>query len=742
MAERWVVLHVGGGGLATAERRERLAAVVRERRAEGLRPLVVAPAEHGADPLGELAASLDAETAAAVVFESGSAAVAAQRAAELGAVRCEIWGEAPGLFTADPALLPGARLLRALEYEEAQEIAAAGGDAVHPRAIAPLARRGIPLHVRSIDLPADAGTVISAAGPDAGPQVKAIAVRRGITLVAMEALGMWREVGFLAEVFACFARHDLSVDAISSSETNVTVSLDPTANALDRDVLQALLADLRRHCEARLIGPTAALSLVGRGIRAILHELAPVLELFEELEVHLLTQSASDLNLTFVVDQEECERLARDLHGLLFQHQTEGAIFGPTWDELHAEARRLSRRSRDQRDGLRVWRAAAAERAPGPWWARRRGELLDLAAAHGPLYVYDAETLEEAARSLLALAPLDRLFYAIKANWHPGVLALFARLGLGFECVSAAELAHVVATLPGLDAGRLLFTPSFARREEYRRAFDLGAQVTVDNLHPLAAWPELFAGRALFLRLDPGRGRGHHAHVRTAGAQSKFGLSEGELERLPPLLERCGAHVVGLHAHAGSGIRAAAAWSEIAAFLAGVAPRFPELRALDLGGGLGVPEKPGQAPLDLAALAAGLARVKVEHPGLELWLEPGRFLVARAGALLARVAQVKQKGGVTYVGAETGMNSLIRPALYGAYHPIVNLTRLDAPATMLAHVVGPICETGDVLGRSRRLAPAEEGDVLLIANAGAYGRVMASRYNLREPAEEWLLQPP
>jgi diaminopimelate decarboxylase/aspartate kinase len=275
---------------------------------------------------------------------------------------------------------------------------------------------------------------------------------------------------------------------------------------------------------------------------------------------------------------------------------------------------------------------------------------------------------------------------------------------------------------------------------EYERALAAGVRVTVDNLHPLAAWPELFAGRELLLRLDPGRGRGHHAHVRTAGAQSKFGLSQGELERLAPLLEQTGARVVGLHAHAGSGIRAAGAWEETAAFLAAAAARFPELRALDVGGGLGVPEKPGQRPLDLAALDAGLGRVKAANPGLELWIEPGRYLVAGAGVLLARVAQVKEKGGVVWVGLETGMNSLIRPALYGAYHPIVNLSRLDEPATLTAHVVGPICETGDVLGRARRLAPAAEGDVLLIANAGAYGRVMSSRYNLREPAGEWLLE--
>ncbi|HEY4588550.1 MAG TPA: bifunctional aspartate kinase/diaminopimelate decarboxylase, partial [Thermoanaerobaculia bacterium] len=151
------------------------------------------------------------------------------------------------------------------------------------------------------------------------------------------------------------------------------------------------------------------------------------------------------------------------------------------------------------------------------------------------------------------------------------------------------------------------------------------------------------------------------------------------------------------------------------------------------------PERPGQSPLDLDALGDFLRRFKAANPRFELWLEPGRFLVAQAGALLARVTQIKRKGEVVYVGLETGMSSLIRPALYGAYHPILNLTRLDQPAAWIAHVVGPICETGDILGRSRRLPATEEGDVFLIANTGAYGRVMSSHYNLREPAGEALL---
>ena len=121
---------------------------------------------------------------------------------------------------------------------------------------------------------------------------------------------------------------------------------------------------------------------------------------------------------------------------------------------------------------------------------------------------------------------------------------------------------------------------------------------------------------------------------------------------------------------------------------------------------------------------------------MELWLEPGRFVVAEAGVLLARVTQTKRKGGSGYVGIATGMNSLIRPALYGAHHDIVNLTRLDAAATEVVDVVGPICETGDFLGHDRLLPPTGEGDVLLVATAGAYGYVMGSRYNQREPAPE------
>src|SRR5690606_29522900 len=169
------------------------------------------------------------------------------------------------------------------------------------------------------------------------------------------------------------------------------------------------------------------------------------------------------------------------------------------------------------------------------------------------------------------------------------------------------------------------------------------------------------------------------------------------------LTAEIGARVVGLHAHAGSGILDPAHWAQVARTLADAAELFPDVRILDVGGGLGVPEKPAQEPLDLEAVSAALAEVRQAVAGSELWIEPGRYVVAEAGVLLARVTQTKGKEGVRYVGVATGMNSLIRPALYGAYHEIVNLTRLGEPATERVNVVGPICETGDVLGLDRLL---------------------------------------
>jgi bifunctional diaminopimelate decarboxylase / aspartate kinase len=261
-------------------------------------------------------------------------------------------------------------------------------------------------------------------------------------------------------------------------------------------------------------------------------------------------------------------------------------------------------------------------------------------------------------------------------------------------------------------------------------------RVTVDNAYAIAAWSKVFRDRDIFVRVDPGLGRGHHQYVRTAGANSKFGVPVAELEGLGRKAREAGARIVGLQAHVGSGIFDVRCWEETARQLADLAQHFSDVRVIDIGGGLGVPERSDQTPLDLTTLDTLLLAVRAEHPGLEIWMEPGRYIVAAAGVLLARVTQLKSKNGMQFVGVATGMNSLIRPALYGSHHEIVNLSRVDEPATALVNVVGPICESADVLGHDRLLAPTREGDVLLIANAWAYGRAMSSEYNLRLAATE------
>ncbi len=652
------------------------------------------------------------EGGTALLGRGGSDTSASLFGALLGAARVEIWTDVAGMFSANPREVPQARLLRELDYEEAQEIASTGAKVLHPRCLDPLKEAGVPLYVFDTARPELPGTRIGTAPPR--PGIKAISARHRVTLVSMETIGMWQQVGFLASVFEIFRRHGLSVDLIGAAETNVTVSLDPTENLLDPGVIEALCRDLSTVCRVKVIAPCTAISLVGRGMRSLMHRLSELMRLIGERRVHLVSQSSNDLNLTFVVDEADAGDLVPRLHELLLRFgllEDDGAVFGPSWRSLYG---------------------GGAE-SPGAceWWRERRERLLAEADAGTPVYVYDLATARRRARELLALPGVDRLLYAVKANAHPALLAAFAEEGLGFECVSPGELEHLAASLPGLDFGRVLFTPSFADEAAFALARRLGARITLDDLGPLRRWPDLFRGQSLFLRIDLGRGVGHHEKVRTGGSGSKFGLPPAELGEAERLLHALGAVVEGLHAHLGSGIFDPAHWSDVGAQLASLAEGLPGVRILDLGGGLGVPSRPGEPGLDLAALALGLTELRRLYPRYRFWLEPGRFLVAEAGVLLARVRGSKRKDGQLFLGLDAGMNTLLRPALYDAYHPVWNLSRIDDPPAIRAHLAGPICEAGDILARHRALPETAPGDVILIGLAGAYGATMASRYNLQ-----------
>ncbi|HET7131156.1 MAG TPA: bifunctional aspartate kinase/diaminopimelate decarboxylase, partial [Gammaproteobacteria bacterium] len=432
---------------------------------------------------------------------------------------------------------------------------------------------------------------------------KAISHRSGITLVSMESMEMWHQVGFLADAFNVFREHGLSVDLISTSESNVTVSVDVTQNVADQAAIEALAEDLRKLCRVTVIPDCAAITLVGRRIRTILHELGPVLEIFQEQKVHLVTQAANDLNLTFVVSSEHAYRLVQHLHGLLV-NKFEGGVFGATWEQLTGGG-------------------APPKAAPKPWWVKKKAQLLEIGAAHAAAYVYDRDSIEAAIASLKSLRAVDAVFYAMKANPNPEILKLVHDRDLSFECVSPGEVARVLELFPRIDRKRILFTPNFAPRAEYEQALEQGVWVTLDNLFPLQHWAKSFKGKDVFVRIDTGQGRGHHEHVRTAGAHSKFGVPLFEIDELAELVEQAGARVVGFHAHTGSGVMNTDAWLDTGKQLLKLVERFPDVRYVDVGGGLGVPEKQGQASLDLRALDERLAEVKASCGDRQLWLEPG-----------------------------------------------------------------------------------------------------------------------
>lgn len=647
----------------------------------------------------------------------GSDTSAAYFAAKLEAVGLEIWTDVPGMFSANPRVVSGARLLNVLSYDEAQEIASTGGAVLHPRCLRPVHQQGIPLRVRCTAQPELAGTLISLDPGRDAPGLKALSSREGITVVSMETLGMWREVGFLVSAFKCFADLGLSIDLVSTAESNVTVTLDTGQEAVDETTLGQLRSSLERLCRVDIIENAEVVSLVGQKIRALLHEIGPAFEVFAEHRIHLISQAANDLNLSIVVEEGQAHRLLKKLHSSLVRPMENDPVFGPTWDELEVDS---------------LPPPVISE----PWWTKKREQLLEIGAANSSAYVYDLDTVSRACGHLSALQNIDRVYYAVKANNHPDVLRTIEAAGLNFECVSPGEIDHVLSLFPDIDRHRILFTPNFAPRSEYEYGLEKGVWLTLDDLYPLREWGEMFAGQEIFLRLDTGLGRGHHEHVRTAGVHSKFGIPLFELDEVRQLAKTHGLKIVGLHAHTGSGILQSDNWQNVADTLIEVAGSFPDVRILDLGGGLGVPEKSGQHALNMQGVDNSLAGLKRSHGQYEFWLEPGRYIVAEAGVLLAGVTQTKGKGEVRYVGVSTGMNSLIRPALYGAYHEIVNLNRVSEAAGHVVNIVGPICESGDKLGTDRLLPACKEGDVLLIANVGAYGHVMSSSYNLRAPAVE------
>lgn len=266
----------------------------------------------------------------------GSDTSAALLAGRLEARRLEIWTDVPGLFSADPRLVPEARLLGEVDYAEALEMAASGAKVVHPRSIRAAAETGTPVLVRDLGHPAVAGTRIGDCG-EGGSGIKTVTCQQDMVVMLLQNLDARRQVGFLADVFEVFRRHGVSVDLVATSETTTTVALNKAANHLSAGGLDALERDLGAHCTVRRFDDCVCVNLVGRGARTALPRLSAVMRHFDERPLLMVSQSANDLCLSLLVPAGEHRELLRAAHAALIPDCAEG-VFGPTWRQLGGSA--------------------------------------------------------------------------------------------------------------------------------------------------------------------------------------------------------------------------------------------------------------------------------------------------------------------------------------------------------------------------------------------------------------------
>jgi diaminopimelate decarboxylase len=367
--------------------------------------------------------------------------------------------------------------------------------------------------------------------------------------------------------------------------------------------------------------------------------------------------------------------------------------------------------------------------------------VAELAREYGtPLYVYEEELIRERFRQFrdaIGYRPL-RLMYACKANSNLEVMRALIEEGCGIDATSPGEVFFAVEA--GCRPADVMLTGSNITDAEMAMVRHYGVMINMDSVRQLERYGEKYPGTEVSLRINPEIGAGGHEHVVTGGPDVKFGIMHDRLPEALGIANLHGLKVVGAHMHIGSNILDHKPFIEAAKVFLESVKLLPDLRFVDLGGGFGVPYGPDQKDADLAAFGKSVTGMFGGLCGeygreLELVFENGRFYVAQAGHLLVRVVDVKKTRTHVFVGTDSGFTHLIRPALYGAYHGVVNCTR---PGTreIEVSVVGNICETGDYFARHRMLPEPLPGDILSIENAGAYSYSMASPYNGRpRPAE-------
>ncbi|MFQ6095496.1 MAG: diaminopimelate decarboxylase [Candidatus Bathyarchaeia archaeon] len=370
-----------------------------------------------------------------------------------------------------------------------------------------------------------------------------------------------------------------------------------------------------------------------------------------------------------------------------------------------------------------------------------------------PLYVISETRIRENFRRLRDALHRHygkvRVYYSAKANTNLSVLRILMSEGAYIDTISPGEV--FLALKVGFPPEKILFTGTSVRDDELKFVVEHEVIINIDSLSQLRRLLKITTPEFLSVRVNPEIGAGHHEHVITAGRDSKFGIWESDVIRAYEMAKEAGVKRFGMHMHIGSGILQVEPFLLAAEKLLDIANSAHksvgiDFDFIDFGGGLSVPYKPDEEEIDVdlyAEKVLGLFKDKVHEYGLGspyFYVEPGRYIVCDACILLTKVNTVKVTPYKKFVGVDAGFNTLIRPVMYGSYHPIILANRLDASEEEVYDVAGPICESGDLLARNRKLPKVREGDLLAVLNAGAYGYSMSSRYNSRPKCAEVLLK--
>ncbi len=358
-----------------------------------------------------------------------------------------------------------------------------------------------------------------------------------------------------------------------------------------------------------------------------------------------------------------------------------------------------------------------------------------------PVYVYNADKIESQYKRLVsAFSGITfKVKYACKANTNINILRLLNKLGCGLDTVSINEVK--LGLLAGFPKQEIVFTPNSVAISEVIEAAELGVRLNIDNLNILEQFGKKY-GRSIpvCIRINPHIVAGGNKKIQTAHLDSKFGISIHQMDKVVKIVTENNIHIESVHLHSGSDIKDVESFIQGLDALFEVSKHFKDLRYIDFGSGFKVPYKKGDIETNIEELGARLSEkfqafCKNYGRELELWCEPGKFLVSESGFLLATASVIKETAAeTTIVGVNSGLNHLIRPMMYDAYHEIVNASNTTG-ATHAYSVVGNICET-DTFGVNRTMHEVHEGDIIAFLNAGAYGFSMSSNYNSRfRPAE-------